>query len=43
MTGKGVLVYGEALIDFVPGSAGRSEAVLGGNEAAPAASEAAKA
>lgn len=31
MTGKGVLVYGEALVDFVPGSAGRSEAVLGGS------------
>lgn len=32
MTGKGVLVYGEALVDIVPGSAGRKrEAVLGGS------------
>ncbi|CAN7659329.1 PfkB family carbohydrate kinase [Bosea sp. LjRoot237] len=32
MTGRGVLVYGEALVDIVPGSAGRKrEAVLGGS------------
>lgn len=32
MTGKGVLVYGEALVDIVPGRAGRKrEAVLGGS------------
>ncbi|CAN7683482.1 PfkB family carbohydrate kinase [Bosea sp. LjRoot90] len=32
MTGKGVLVYGEALVDIVPGSAGhKREAVLGGS------------
>ncbi|MGE7468953.1 PfkB family carbohydrate kinase [Bosea sp. NPDC003192] len=32
MTGKGVLVYGEALVDIVPGAAGHErEAVLGGS------------
>jgi fructokinase len=32
VTGKGVLVYGEALVDIVPGTAGRErEAVLGGS------------
>ena len=32
MTGKGVLVYGEALVDIVPGRAGHErEAVLGGS------------
>lgn len=32
MTGKGILVYGEALVDILPGRAGRKrEAVLGGS------------